>query len=173
MTEKRIVNVAELPLVDNGNGQLFVAKIGRVGSLLGSTGLGCTLTVIPPGKRAYPFHRHHVIHELFYVLSGTGEYRLDAQRLPLRAGDIVAAPAGKEAHQIVNTSDGDLRFLAFSTIGEVDVVEYPDSGKMAAAAGIKDADFRTATFKALGRVQPAEYFEGEQEPAKLPRKDTA
>ena len=173
MAEKRIVNVAELPLVDHGNGQLFVAKIGRVGSLLGSTGLGCTLTVIPPGKRAYPFHRHHVIHELFYVLSGTGEYRLEAQRLPLRAGDIVAAPAGKEAHQIVNTSDGDLRFLAFSTIGEVDVVEYPDSGKVAAAAGIKDADFRTATFKALGRVQPAEYFEGEQEPANLPRKDTA
>ena len=171
MAEKRIVNVADIPLVDNGNGQLFVAKIGRVGSLLGSTGLGCTLTVVPPGKRAYPFHRHHVIHELFYILSGTGEYRLDAQRLPLCAGDIVAAPAGKEAHQIVNTSDSDLRFLAFSTIGEVDVVEYPDSGKMAAAAGIKDADFRTATFKALGRVQPAEYFEGEQE--KLPRKDTA
>ena len=119
--------------------------------------------MIPPGKRAYPFHRHHVIDELFYVLSGTGEYRLDRKTLPLRAGDLVAAPAGKEAHQIVNTSSAELRFLAFSTVGGVDVVEYPDSGKMAVAAGIKNADFSTATYKALGHVTPADYFEGEGE----------
>jgi uncharacterized cupin superfamily protein len=163
MADKRIVNIGEVALADNGDGGTFVAKIGRVGPLLGSTGLGCTLTVIPPGKRAYPFHRHHVIDEVFYVLSGSGEYRMDDKTLPLRAGDLVAAPAGKEAHQIVNSSSGDLRFLAFSTIGEVDVVEYPDSGKMAVAAGIRNADFRTATYKALGRVTPADYFEGEGE----------
>jgi uncharacterized cupin superfamily protein len=161
MAGTRIMNIAEIPLKDNGNGDAFVASIARIGPLLGSTGLGCTLTVIPPGKRAYPFHRHHVIDEMFYVLAGTGEYRLDAETLPLRAGDLVAAPAGKEAHQIVNTSSAELRFLAFSTIGEVDVVEYPDSGKMAVAAGIRNADFTTATYKALGRVTPADYFEGE------------
>lgn len=58
-------------------------------------------------------------------------------------------------------ANDELRFLAFSTIGEVDIVEYPDSGKMAAAAGIKNADFRTATYKALGRIAPADYYEGE------------
>jgi uncharacterized cupin superfamily protein len=120
------------------------------------------VTVLPPGKRAYPFHRHHVIHELFYILSGSGEYRIDDKKLPLRAGDLIAAPAGKEAHQIVNTSSGELRFLAFSTIGEVDVVEYPDTGKIGVGAGIKNADFKTATSKALGRVKPADYFEGEK-----------
>jgi hypothetical protein len=41
------------------------------------------------------------------------------------------------------------------------VVEYPDSGKMAVAAGIKNANFITATYKALGRAAPADYFEGE------------
>jgi uncharacterized cupin superfamily protein len=102
-----------------------------------------------------------VIHELFYILSGSGEYRLDGKRLPLRAGDLVAAPAGKEAHQIANTSSSDLRFLAFSTMGEVDVVDYPNTGKIGVAAGIKNADFKTATFKTLGRVTPADYFEGE------------
>ena len=56
----------------------------------------------------------------------------------------------------------DLRFLAISTLGEADIVEYPDTGKIAAAAGIRNADFRTATFKALGRVQPAEYWDGER-----------
>ena len=161
MADTRIMNLADAPLKDNGNGDAFVAKIARLGPLLGSTGLGCTLTVLPPGKRAFPYHRHHVIDEMFYVLSGAGEYRLGGKRLPLRAGDLIAAPAGKEAHQVVNTSSDELRFLAFSTIGEVDVVEYPDSGKVAVAAGIKNADFMTATYKALGRIDPADYFEGE------------
>jgi len=80
---------------------------------------------------------------------------------PIRAGDLVAAPAGAEAHQIVNTSKRELRYLGLSTLGAADIVEYPDSGKMAAAAGIRNGDFRTATFKTLGRVQPAGYFDGE------------
>jgi uncharacterized cupin superfamily protein len=161
MVDTRIINLADVSLKDNGNGDAFVAKIARLGPLLGSTGLGCTLTVLPPGKRAFPYHRHHVIDEMFYVLSGAGEYRLDRERLPLRAGDLIAAPAGKEAHQVVNTSSDEFRFLAFSTVGEVDVVEYPDSGKVAVAAGIKNADFMTATYKALGHITPADYFEGE------------
>jgi uncharacterized cupin superfamily protein len=112
MADTRIINLADVSLKDNGNGEAFMAKIARLGPLLGSTGLGCTLTVLPPGKRAFPYHRHHVIDEMFYVLSGAGEYRLDGKRLPLRAGDLIAAPAGKEAHQVVNTSSDELRFLA-------------------------------------------------------------
>lgn len=156
-----IINIADAPMRDNGDGKAFVAKIGRVGPAIGMTGLGCTVTVIPPGKRAYPFHRHHVIDEIFFIVAGSGEYRLGDQRLPLKSGDIVGAPAGGEAHQIINNGNEELHFLAISTIGSVDVVEYPDSGKMAAAAGIKNADFKTATYKTLGRIQPANYFEGE------------
>jgi uncharacterized cupin superfamily protein len=161
MEPKRIMNLEKAKLADNGDGKHFVAKIARLAPALGSTGLGCTLTVLPPGKRAYPFHRHHVIDEMFYVLEGEGTCRIGEESLPVRAGDLIAAPAGAEPHQIVNTSAKDLRYLAFSTIGSVDICEYPDSGKMAAAAGIRNADFTTATFKAMGRVQPAGYFEGE------------
>ena len=116
MAETRIINIADVPLADHGDGGAFVAKIGRAAPLVGSLGLGCSLTVVPPGKRAYPFHRHHVNHELFYILSGSGEYRLDDKRLALRAGDLIAAPAGKEAHQIANTSSSELRFLATDPI---------------------------------------------------------
>ena len=77
-------------------------------------------------------------HELFYILSGSGEYRQDNNNLPVRAGDLIAAPAGKEPHQIINTSAGELRFLAFSTMGQFDVVEYPETGKIGVAAGIKN-----------------------------------
>jgi uncharacterized cupin superfamily protein len=71
-------------------------------------------------------------------------------------------PPGKEPHQIANTSTAELCFLAVSTIGETDIVEYPDTGKVAMAAGIKNADFKTATYKSLGRIKPADYFEGEK-----------
>jgi uncharacterized cupin superfamily protein len=159
--EKPIVNIADVPLQDFGKGEKFAAKIARIAPMLGSTWLGCMLTVVPPGKRAFPFHRHHVIHELFFVLSGTGEYRLGDKRHPLRAGDVIAAPAGGEAHQIINTGSEELRYLGLSTLGEVDVVDYPDSGKMAVAAGIKNADFTTATYRGMGRIAPADYWDGE------------
>jgi uncharacterized cupin superfamily protein len=157
----RIVNIADAELSEMGDGGKFHSQFARLGPMLGSAALGCTLTIIPPGKRAFPFHRHHVIHEMFFILTGTGEYRLDDKVLPLKPGDLVAAPAGAEAHQIVNTSDGELRFLAFSTIGEADIVEYPDTGKVAFAAGIRNADISTATIRQLGHLKPAEYFADE------------
>jgi uncharacterized cupin superfamily protein len=159
--ETPIVNIADVPLRDFGKGEKFAAKLARIAPMVGSTGLGCTLTVVPPGKRAFPFHRHHVIHEMFFVLSGTGEYRLGDKTHPLRAGDVIAAPAGGAAHQIINTGSEDLRYLGLSTLGEVDVVDYPDSGKMAVAAGIKNADFTTATYRGMGRIAAADYWDGE------------
>jgi uncharacterized cupin superfamily protein len=159
--EKPIVNLADVPLTEFGKGEKFAAKLGRVGPMLGSSGLGCTLTVVPPGKRAFPFHRHHVIHELFFVLAGTGEYRLGDKTHPVRTGDVIAAPAGGEAHQLINTGFDELRYLSLSTLGEVDVVDYPDSGKLAVAAGIKNVDMSTATYRAVGRVAAADYWDGE------------
>lgn len=159
---RRIINLTDVPLKDAGNGKTFQARIGRVGPLLGLGGLGCTLTVVPPGKRAYPFHRHHVFSELFYILSGTGEVRLDERTLPLSAGDLIASPAGAEAHQIVNTGKEELRYLAISDMEAVDVIDYPDSGKMGVAAGVKNGDLSTASYKAFGRVTSADYFDGEE-----------
>ena len=123
---QRIVNIAELALQDGGNGKGFQAKLGRAGPLLGLKRLGCSLTVVPPGKRAWPFHRHHVTDELFYIVSGSGEVRLDDQTLAVRAGDLVASPAGAEAHQILNTGASELRYLAISDINTVDIIEYPN-----------------------------------------------
>jgi uncharacterized cupin superfamily protein len=48
---QRVVNLADVPLKDSGNGKSFQARIGRIGPMLGLTGLGCTLTVVAPGKR--------------------------------------------------------------------------------------------------------------------------
>jgi len=162
MSAQRIVNLADLPLSDNGNGKSFQAKVGRAAPLLGLKSIGCTLIVVPSGKRAYPHHRHHVGSELFYILSGSGSVRLDGETKPIRAGDLIGNPPGAEAHQIVNTGTQELRYLAFSDVNEVDVIEYPDSGKIAAAAGIKNGDFRKATIAKMGHLTPAGYFDGEE-----------
>lgn len=162
MAERRIVNIDEAELKDTGDGKAFSARIAKLAPMIGSTALGCTLTVLQPGKKAWPFHRHHVIHELVYVLEGTGELRLGDERFPIKAGDLIASPAGQEAHQIANDSGAELKYLAFSTLGEVDILDYPDTGKVAYAAGIKNADFKTATIVGLGRLTPTDYFEGEK-----------
>ena len=162
MSEKTIINIEEVPLLNRSNGKQFEVKWGRVGQLLGLNGLGCAVHVVPPGKKAFPFHRHHVVDELFFIVSGNGEYRFGGKMMPVRPGDIVAAPAGTEAHQLVNTGSDELRYLGISTMGGgVDVIDYPDSKKIAVAAGIKNADFKTATYAGVGRMQPADYYDGE------------
>ncbi len=161
MTEQVVINIADVPLLDRGNGKQFGAKWGPAGPRIGLRGMGCAVHVVPPGKKAFPFHRHHVADELFFIVSGEGQYRWGDETLPVRAGDLVAAPAGTKAHQLINTGSEDLRYLGISTTSGVDVVDYPDSGKIAVAAGIKNADFKTATYTGLGRLQRADYFDGE------------
>jgi uncharacterized cupin superfamily protein len=160
MSEKTVINIDDVPLQDRGNGKQFAVKWGRAGALLGLAGLGCAVHVVPPGKKAFPFHRHHVMDELFFVISGQGQYRWGDETFSLRAGDLVGAPAGTKAHQIINSGSEDLRYL-ISTMGSVDLVDYPDSKKIAVAAGIKNADFRTATYAGVGRFTPADYYDGE------------
>jgi uncharacterized cupin superfamily protein len=75
---------------------------------------------------------------------------------------VLGTPAGKIAHQIVNTGQSDPRYLAVATNGSFDVVEYPDSAKFGVAAGMQDADFRTATFLHIAHSEPSvDYWEGE------------
>jgi uncharacterized cupin superfamily protein len=132
MTVKPVINVADVELREVGNGAGFAAKVGSFGAAIGSRGLGCMLHVVEPGKKAFPFHVHHQIHELFVVLEGEGTYRFGSAEYPIKAGDVCAAPTGgpEVAHQITNTGTRTLTYLGISTEGETEVVEYPDSGKI-------------------------------------------
>jgi uncharacterized cupin superfamily protein len=133
MTTKPVINIADVPLRDTGDGKGFSAKVGSFGGSIGSAGIGCMLHVVEPGKKAFPYHVHHQIHELFVILEGEGEYRFGAERYPVKAGDVLAAPTGgpEAAHQIVNTGKAVMKYLGISTKADTEVVEYPDSGKFA------------------------------------------
>lgn len=69
---------------------------------------------------------------MFLILDGEGELRFGAERFPIRRHDVMACPVGGHdvAHQIINTGRTRLRYLPVSTLAEVEVCEYPDSGKI-------------------------------------------
>jgi uncharacterized cupin superfamily protein len=106
------------------------------GPQAGNVQLGGTLTELPPGAISYPLHYHCANEEAVYILSGRGTARIGDARVHVSAGDWLAFPVGPtHAHQMINDSDEPLVYLAISTKHACEVVGYPDSKKIAAAAG--------------------------------------
>ncbi|CAK9042073.1 UPF0051 protein slr0074 [Durusdinium trenchii] len=161
--KKPVLNINDAEFMDFGspNGK-FQAKLGRLGPAIGAEKLGAMLTVVEPGKRAFPFHAHHAIEELFFIIEGSGEYRFGEETYAVAKGDLLAAPTGgaNRAHQIVNTGQETLKYLAVSTMDNLDIVEYPDSDKYLAFAS-EDGSPQTARMRVIGR-QDAQvgYFDG-------------
>ncbi|TCD12410.1 cupin domain-containing protein [Oricola cellulosilytica] len=164
MTTGPVINLADVPLQKNGNGEGFEAEIGSFGRLIGSTGIGCMLHVVQPGKKAFPRHAHHQIHELFVILEGEGVYRFGDEAHPVKAGDVCAAPTGgpETAHQIANTGSVPLKYLGVSTVAETEVVEYPDSDKFAVMSRFDWATM-SGGIRSIGRTKDSlGYYDGEE-----------
>jgi hypothetical protein len=66
MANKPVVNIDDIALTERAHGERFQVKLARVGPLVGLNKLGCSLHVVPAGKRAWPRHAHHEADELFY-----------------------------------------------------------------------------------------------------------
>jgi uncharacterized cupin superfamily protein len=153
---KNVVNLDELKLEHGSKGDKFEWRSARIGPLLGARDLGYSYDVVPPGKRGCPFHSHRAQEEMFFIVSGTGTLRYGSETRKVRAGDIICCPVGgpETAHQLVNDSGEDLRFLSISTMTDPEVCEYPDSGKIIAF----DGKWRHSTESASGNV---DYWKGE------------
>ena len=156
-----IVNVADLELNWLKVGNRFEVGLNDIDAAIGTDQIGATLHVVPAGKTAWPFHRHHGNDELFFIISGTGTYRVGEQRLPIKAGDCIGAPAGGEAHQIINSSDAELRYIAFANHGRADVTEYPDSGRIAVDIAHGNDKQPMSIFSTAGKLTPFGYWDGE------------
>jgi len=151
---------------DLRHGDRFGAKVARIGVKIGAKKLGYNLTVVEPGKRAFPFHNHHANEEMFFVIAGTGTLRFGKDEYPVRAGDIIACPPGgpEVAHQLVNTGANELKYLAVSTMIDTDIWQYPDSGKWGAAGGRQPgAPPAEGTFPSryVADAQSLDYWQGE------------
>ena len=171
-TAAPIINIADVEMqsrppafaAGGDAAQRFDARMGLVGARIGAKLLGYNITAVPPGKRAFPLHNHMVNEEMFFVLEGSGELRLGDATHPVRTGDIIACPPGgpETAHQLVNTGDVELKYLAVGTALSPEVCQYPDSGKFAVSVyggSGKPGDWR---FRHVGRNEDArDYWEGE------------
>jgi uncharacterized cupin superfamily protein len=145
---KNILNLSAIeqqtnpaPMPEEAKERYEGATMGFIGTLIGAEKLGYNITIVPPGKRAFPFHNHYANEEMFFILEGEGEIRLGTEQHPIKKGDFIAAPAGsgpEHAHQIINTSEQELKYLAVSTKISPEIAEYPDSGKF----GILAENFR-------------------------------
>lgn len=169
-----ILNIADLQFINFGHGsgmpgkaapEQFEAKLGDIGRKLGAQKLGYNLTVVQPGKRAFPIHNHRVNEEMFFIVEGEGEIRIGKERYKVRQGDVIACPPGgpETAHQIVNTSkNAEMKYLAVSTLMSPEVVDYPDSGKFGVRADVLGPDGKPQTLRFLGHWQGSlDYWDGE------------
>lgn len=87
---------------------------------------------IPPGKAAYPYHFHYKNEETFYILEGEGILKTPEGEKRVRAGEFLFFPAGPEgAHKLTNCAEaGNLVYIDFDVVHDVDIAVYPDSDKI-------------------------------------------
>jgi uncharacterized cupin superfamily protein len=84
-----------------------------------------------PGKFSYPYHFHRNAEELFIILEGEATLRSPEGYQTISKGDIIffeEGPCG--THQIYNHSDEQFVYIDLRTKANIDVCEYPDSGKI-------------------------------------------
>lgn len=132
----------------------------RPGAMAGASQLGLGLFELDPGARNLPYHAHHAIEELIVVLDGRPTLRAPDGERELEPGEVVCCPAGRDgAHQLINRTDRVVRFLIVSSRSPVDLIEYPDSGKISAQAGPPGGPGSVA-YMLTGEPQLG-YFDGE------------
>jgi uncharacterized cupin superfamily protein len=140
----------------------FRAQRARLSRQAGAERLGLSLWEVPPGEAAYPYHAHLTEEEIVVVLDGSPSLRTPDGWRELEQGEVVTFLRGEDgAHQIVNRTDETVRFLAFSTSGEPDVVLQLDSGKVGAFERRPDGSGMRLWFR---REDERDYYDGESPP---------
>lgn len=159
LASRLIRNFNEVPLQHERRDPLYESQAARLGTGTAAQKLGASVNIVAPGKRSCPYHLHHAQEEMFVVIDGHGTLRVAGQMLPIKSGDVVFIPPGPDyPHQIINTSQAPLKYLAISTRETPEVCEYPDSGKYEASVTINGAK----AFLAVQRLDAGlDYWEGE------------
>lgn len=152
-----VVRTKDMPWAD----ALTKGKYAQRRKELGGAGpLSCGLWELAPGKISFPLHTHRVTEEAMFVLSGKGIVRTPDGETPIGPGDFVSFPAGGVAHHLRNDGTEPLVYVGISAnaVG-ADIVEYPESGKVAGSVG-KGPARKRFIFRQKDQV---DYFDGEKD----------
>jgi uncharacterized cupin superfamily protein len=119
--------------------------------------LGMSVVELLPGQTQCPYHFHHGNEELLLVLRGTPTLRTPEGEQQLEPGDAVHFPTGPDgAHQMINRSGEPARYVVVDAKVSPEVIQYPDSGKIAAMS-------RETQLVTVHRLDDAaDYFDGEE-----------
>src|SRR5712692_1241696 len=158
---KNIISLSEVPAEQNKvpEGSSFGGVRQRIGAAIGAKKLGYSFFIVPPGKAAFPFHSHSTNEEMIYIFEGEGVLRSGKDEVEVSSGMFIAFPPGPDhPHQLINTSNRDLRYLCVSTMEYPEMAEYPDSNKIGAyVTGALEGGFRALCRKDAN----VSYFDGE------------
>jgi uncharacterized cupin superfamily protein len=126
--------------------------------------LGMSVYELPPGQAQPLYHFHHGIDELLLVLRGRPSVRTPDGERELAEGDVLHFPTGPPgAHQVVNRSGAPARYVIASSFKSPEIVEYPESGKIAAVSHTES--HRGGPLWTIHRLDDSvDYFEGESAP---------
>ena len=128
-----IYKLPELELRDNKSPiPHFSWKASRpLGILSESKYLNFDIKSLNPGKFSYPYHFHRNAEELFVILEGEATLRSPDGYQTIEKGDFIFFEEGPTGtHQIYNHSDEPFVYLDLCTKANIDVCDYPDSGKI-------------------------------------------
>ena len=156
----RIVNLADVSVLERHRGTTTY-DWRDLGGAAGSLRTGLRHITVAPGKLSAPHHCHSAEEELFVVLEGDGTLELlpapytpwgaEQETHAVRAGSVVARPAGtRMAHAFVAGDQG-LKMLAYGTRDPNDIAYYPRSQKVyMRGAGL------------IFRAEHVDYWDGEE-----------
>ncbi len=104
------------------------ANLAKMGGL---NDFALNVRTLEPGQFSCPYHFHHNAEEMFIIIFGTGELRIPEGIKIVIEGDVILFEKGASgAHQLYNNSKLPLIYMDFKTNHELDICEYPDSGKV-------------------------------------------
>jgi mannose-6-phosphate isomerase-like protein (cupin superfamily) len=89
----------------------FQAEKMRKNSLFASERFFCDVYAFEPGQ-SQSGHRHAGSDKIYFVIEGSGDFRVDADEARLGAGSVVFCPAGSE-HAVTNPGPARLALLVF------------------------------------------------------------
>ena len=89
----------------------FSADKMKKNGLFATERLFCDVYAFEPGQ-SQSGHRHAGSDKIYFVLQGTGDFQVDAERRTLGCGNAVFCPAGSE-HAVTNPGPERLALLVF------------------------------------------------------------
>jgi uncharacterized cupin superfamily protein len=108
-------------------------------TIAGLTRAALNLMRVPPGKESFAFHRHAAEEEWVYILSGRGVAEIGEETFEVGPGDFMGFPTGGPAHNLRNPYGEELVYLAGGERHEVEIADFPRSGKRLVRVGEKIA----------------------------------